>query len=129
MTKLKTAFSTLNIWPILSRSISARGDFSSSRRFEEDRKIEEALALLVRREKGGKKNFKCWTCDEYGHYAFKFPKREKKYKGNHKPRKDRDYFYANEEDDSNEKALSVSDDEIEFVEIKEEIPEKVALVS
>ena len=57
------------------------------------------------------------------------PKREKKYKGNHKPRKDRDCLYANEDYDSDQQALSASDDEIGFVAIKEEILEKVALVS
>ena len=77
----------------------------------------------------GKKIFKCWTCDEYGHYASKRPKREKMYKGNHKPIKDRECLYANEDNDSNEQALSASDDEIGFVAIKEEIIEKVALVS
>ena len=69
----------------------------------------------MRREKGGKKIFKYWTCDEYGHYASKFPKREKKYKGNYKPRKDRECLYANEDNDYDEQALSASDDEIEFV--------------
>ena len=64
--------------------------------------IDEVVAFLVRREKGGKKIFRCWTCDEYGHYASKCPKMEKKYKGNHKPRKDRDYLYANEDYDSDE---------------------------
>ena len=31
----------------------------------------------MRREKDGKKIFKCWTCDEFHHYASKYPKREK----------------------------------------------------
>ena len=56
-------------------------------------------------------------------------KGRKKYKGNHKPRKDRDCLYANEYYDYNEQALSGSDDDIGFVVIKEEIPKKVALVS
>ena len=89
----------------------------------------EGVAFLVRREKGGKKIFKCWTCDEYGHYASKCPKREKIYRGNYKPIKDREYLYANEENDYDEQALSVSDDEIRFVAIKEESLEKVALIS
>ena len=38
-------------------------------------------------------------------------------------------MYANEENDSNEQVVSSSDDEIRFVKIKEESPEKVALVS
>ena len=77
---METNFSALSIRPNLSRSTSARGVFASNNRSEEDRKINEVVALLVRREKGGKKIFKCWTCDEYGHYASKCPKREKKYK-------------------------------------------------
>lgn len=55
-------------------------------------------------------------------------KERKKYKGNYKPRRDRECMYVNEEDEYDEQAVSVSDDEIEFVEIKEESPEKVALV-
>ena len=39
-------------------------------------------------------------------------------RGNHKPRKYRDCLYANEDYDSDEQALSASDDEIGFVEIK-----------
>ena len=128
LTRIETTFNALNIWPSLSRSTSARGDFASSNIFEEDRKI-EGVALLVRRQKGGKKIFKCWTCDEYGHYASKCPKREKKYKGNIKPRKDRECFYEKEENDSDEQALRASDDEIGFVAIKEESLEKVALIS
>ena len=77
LTKIETTFSALNIQPSLSRRTSVRGDFTSSRRSYEDRKI-EGVALLIRREKGGKKIFKYWTCDEYGHYASKCPKREKK---------------------------------------------------
>ena len=92
----------MNIQPVLSRSTSTRGYFSSSSRSEEDRKIEEGVALLVRREKGGKNFFKCWTCNEFGHYASKFPKREKKYRGNFKPRKYRECLYANEEHDFDE---------------------------
>ena len=38
-------------------------------------------------------------------------------------------MYANVEDDSDEQAVSASDDEIGFVAIKEEILEKIALVS
>ena len=56
-----------------STSASARGEFGSSRRSKEYKKIEEGINLLVRREKDGKKIFKCWTCDEYGHYASKCP--------------------------------------------------------
>ena len=129
LTRLETNFSAFNIQPNLSKTTSARGDFSSSSRSKEDRNIEEVVALLVKREKGGKKIFKYLTCNDYGHYASKFPKREKKYKRNHKSRKDRECLYANKDNDSDEQALSASDDEIGFVEIKKEIPEKVALVS
>ena len=108
--------------------MSARGDFSSNRKSKEGRTI-EGVTLLVRREKGGKNFFKYWIFDEYGHYASKCPKREKNYKGNHKLGRDRDCLYENEDNDSDEQALSASDDEIGFVAIKEEIPEKVALVS
>ena len=65
--KIETTFSALNIRPSLSRSTSAIGDFSSIKKSEEDRKIEEGVALLVKRGKRGKKILKCWTCDEYGH--------------------------------------------------------------
>ena len=81
LTRTETDFSVLNFQPNFLRSISSRGDFASSGRSKEDRKI-EGVAILVKRERGGKKIFKCWTCDEYGHYASKCPKREKKYKGN-----------------------------------------------
>ena len=86
MTRTKIDFSALNIWPNLSRNTSGSWDFSSSSKAKKDRKI-EGVTLLVKREKGGKKVFKCWTCDDYGHYAYKFLKREKKYNGNDKPRK------------------------------------------
>ena len=98
-------------------------------KFDDDKKIEKGVALLERREKDGKKKFKCWTCNEFGHYASKCPKREKRYKGKFKPRRDRDCLYANEEDDSNEQVVSDSEDEIGFVAIKEESLEKMALVS
>ena len=50
----------------------------------------------MRRKKYGKKIFKCWTCNEFGHYASKCPKREKNYKGKFNPRrdKDRNFLYA-----------------------------------
>ena len=51
------------------------------------------------------------------------------YKGNYKPRKDRECLYANEDNDSNEQELSASDDEIGFAAIKEESPNKVAFAS
>ena len=36
--RTKETFSSLNVWPNLSRSTSARGDFSSSSRYDEERK-------------------------------------------------------------------------------------------
>ena len=54
LTRIETTFSALNIQPNLSRSTSARGDFSSSSRSKEDNFF-EGVALLVRREEGGKK--------------------------------------------------------------------------
>ena len=76
----------------------------------------------MRREKDGKKIIKFWTCDEFSHYASKFPKREKKYKGNLEPRRDRDRncLYSNEDEESDEKGQSESDDELGFVAIKED---------
>ena len=104
-------------------------NLSISSKADEDRKIEEGVALLIRREKDGKKIFKCWTCNEYGHHASKCPKRVKKYRGNFKPRNDRNCMYVNEEEESDEQTVSGSDEEIGFVAIKEESPEKMALVS
>ena len=77
LTRIEIAFGALNIQPILSRSTSVGGYFASSSRSDEDRKI-EGVALLVRREKDGKKIFKCWTCNEFCHYASKCPKRGEK---------------------------------------------------
>ena len=115
MTRIEIAFSALNIWPKISRRTTARWDFASNKKSKEEKKIDEAVALLVRRGKWGKKIFKCWTCDEYGHYTSKFPKREIKYKWNHKPRKDRDCLYANEDNDFNEQALNARSDEGMFL--------------
>lgn len=79
--------------------------------------------MLIRREPDGKTNFKCWICNEFGHYVSKCPKREKKYKRNFKPRKPRDCLYANEDDESEERVHNESDDELGFVAIKEESSE------
>ena len=104
MTKTSTNFIAFNIQPSLSRSTSARGDCASISRYDEDKKIEEGVALLVRKEKDGKNFFKCWTFNEFSQYASKYPKREKKYKGNYKPIKDRECVYANEENDYDDRA-------------------------
>lgn len=97
LSRIETTFSALCI--NRPRSINARGDFSSNNRSKEDKNIDEVVALLVRRKKGGKKIFKYWTFNEYGHYASECPKREKKYEGSHNPRKDRDWLYANGNND------------------------------
>ena len=81
--------------------MQAYRDFFGSSKFDNDKKIEEGIALLVRREKDGKKIFKCWTCDEFGHYASKCPKREKQCKGKFNPRRPRNCLYENEDEESN----------------------------
>ena len=70
------------------RSTSLHGDFASSNKSNEN-KI-EGVALLLKREIDGKKSFKCWRCNEYGHYASNYPKREKKFKGKFRSRRSRD---------------------------------------
>ena len=70
----------------------------------------------MEREVDGKKFFKCWTCNEYGHYASKCPKREKKFKGRFKSRRCRNCLYTNEEESDQRK----SEDELGFVAIKED---------
>lgn len=59
------------------------GDYASisHEKLEED-KNEEGFSLLIQREPKGTKTFKYWTCNEYGHYSYKCPKRERKYKKN-----------------------------------------------
>ena len=98
LAKVETTFSALNVWPNLTSSTSVYGDFCSNNKSDED-KIEERVALVVKREKDGKKVFKCWTCNEYGHYASKCPKREKKYKGKFRSRRSRDCLYVNEDEE------------------------------
>ena len=122
MTHVETTFSALSVWPSLTQSVITHGDFASSSRtrYDENKKIEEGIELLVRKEKKGNNIFKCWTCNEFCHYASKFPKREKKYKGKFKPKRDRNCLYANEDEESNERAQSESDDELGFVAIKED---------
>ena len=53
----------------------------------------------MERGKDGKNIFKCWKCNEYGHYASKCPKRENKFKGIFRSRRPRDCLYANEEEE------------------------------
>ena len=113
---MKTTFSAFNIKLGLARNTKAQGISCNNKIVEE--KIQEGVALLVEREKEGKNIFKCWTCNEYGHYASKFPKRERKYKGRLKSRRPRNCIYTNEEEVSDEKGQSKSDDEIGFVAIK-----------
>ena len=96
LARIETTFSALNIQPNLTRSTNVHGDFPSSNKSNED-KIEEGVALLVKRGKDGKKIFKCLNCNEYGHSSSKFPKRVKKYTNNFKPRRSRECLYENDE--------------------------------
>ena len=68
--------------------------------------------------------FKCQTCNEFDHYASKYPKIVKKYKNNFKSRIPREFLYANDDDESDERVQSENDDELGFVSIKEESLEK-----
>ena len=74
LSKVETTFSALSVRPSLARNTSAQGNFSSDSKAIEE-KINEGVALLVEREKDGKKIFQCWRCNEYGHYAYKCPNR------------------------------------------------------
>ena len=100
---MEKTFSALSVCPCWSAR--THGDYSNNNisRYEEDRKIEEGITLLVRRELDGKKIVKCWTCNVFGHFPSKCPKREKKYKINFRPRRPRDCLYANEDDESKER--------------------------
>ena len=116
--RIETTLSALSMKPSLSRSTSTSGIFVGSSRvkLEEDKKIDEGIALLLKRELEGKRVFKCWTCKEYGHFASNCPKRENKYKRNFYSRRARNYLYANDEEESEER--SESEDEVGFVSIK-----------
>ena len=98
MALVETTFSALSVKSSSTRKASAQNDSASSSKTI-DEKIKEGVALLVEREVDGKKIFKCWTCNEYGHYASKFPKRENKYKGRFKSRRPRNCLYVNEEEE------------------------------
>ena len=108
--RVEITFSALNVHPYLSRSASTSGDYASNKKskFGEDRRIEEGIYLLVRRELDGKIISKCWTFNEFGHYASKCPKREKMYKKNFKSRRPIDCLYANEDDELDERVKSES---------------------
>ena len=98
LAKVETTFSALSVKPGLAKSTIAQEDIASSSKTIEE-KIKGVVALLVKREKDGKNICKCWTCNEYGHYASKFPKRERKYKGRFRSRRPRNCLYANEEEE------------------------------
>ena len=100
-----TSFSALSVCPSLSRSVSTIGDYANSNksRSKEDRTIEEGISLLITRAPNGKIIFKCWTCNEFSHYASKCPKREKKYKNNFKSWIPRDCLCANKDDEFEER--------------------------
>ena len=70
--KVETTFSALNIKLGLARNTKMHKDIASSSKSIK-KKIQEGVTLLVEREKDGKNIFKCWTCNEYGHYASKCP--------------------------------------------------------
>ena len=91
-------FSALSDRPSLARNTSVQGDSASSRKTI-DEKIKEWVALLIEREVDSKKILKCWTCNEYGHYASKCPKREKNFKGRFRSRRPRNCLNTNEEDE------------------------------
>ena len=80
LSSVEIAFSALSVKSSSTRKASVQNDSASSSKTI-DEKIKEGVALLVEREVDGKKVFKCWTCNEYGHYASKCPKIENKYKG------------------------------------------------
>lgn len=84
--RVETTFNTLSVHASLSRSVSTSRNYTSNNISisKEDRRIEEGIALPVRREPYGKRIFKCWSCNEFGHYFSKCLKREKKYKKNFK---------------------------------------------
>ena len=63
---VETIFSALNVKSGPTRNTSAHNDSTSSSKIV-DEKIKEGVALLIEREVDGKKIFKCWTCNEYGH--------------------------------------------------------------
>lgn len=77
---METTFSALSVFPSLSRSASTSGDYTSNSRSrsKEERKINKWIMLLVRREPDGKNIFKYLTCNEFGCYTSKFPKRVNK---------------------------------------------------
>ena len=51
LARVETTLNTLNIWPNLTKSAPTHGDFASSKKYDEDKKIEEGITLPVRREK------------------------------------------------------------------------------
>ena len=59
------------------------------------------------------KFLKCWTCNEYGHYASKCPKREEKFKGRFRSSIPRNCLHANEEEEEEESDQRKSEDELD----------------
>lgn len=93
--------------------------------------IDEALALLAKREPKGRKAIVCWTCKELGHFSSQCPKREKKTKPRkpYKSKITKDCFFVDKDDEFDFKMINFlesddENDEIGFVAIKEENPEK-----
>ena len=71
----------------------------------------------MEREKDGKNIVKCWTCNEYGHYASKCPKRERNFKERFKSGRPRNCLYASEVEEE-EFDQNMSEDELGFVAIR-----------
>lgn len=117
---------------VLTKSASTSVDFARivSDISEEDKKIDEALSLIAKREPRGKKAFACWHCKEFGHFSYQCPKRERKVKPKkpYKSKITKDCFFVDEDDEFDFKDINFLDsddeDEIVFVAIKEESPVK-----
>lgn len=113
----------------LTKSASTSGDYARdwATKNEEQRKIDEVLALLVKRQPKGKKVFTCWTCKVFSHFSYQRLKRERKVKPRkpYKSKITKDCFFVDENNEFNFKAINFlesdnEDDEIGFVVIKEE---------
>ena len=68
--KVETTFSVLSVKLGLAKNTNVQGEIASSSKTIEE-KINERVALLLKREVDGKKIFKYCTCNKYGHYASK----------------------------------------------------------
>ena len=111
--------------------MSTSGDCTRVKQ-EEDKNIDEVLALLMKREPEVETFFACWTCKELVHYSSSCPKRERKTKLRkpYKSRIPKDWLFVNEHDELDLKMVNFvdsddeEDDKIGFVVVKEESLEK-----